>query len=179
MSKIEAGKIELEEVPFRLIDILKQVEAVYSVQAEERGVDFDVATSSGADLLRLGDPHRIQQILGNLLSNAIKFSPAGAVSLTVSCRPGKPVEFVVSDTGIGMTPEQCQRVFSSFEQADESVSRRFGGTGLGLSIVSELVSLIGGAINLESTPGVGTTVRVSLPMEPVDGPEGPVAIQAQ
>lgn len=179
MSKIEAGKIELEEVPFRLIDILKQVEAVYSVQAEERGVDFDVATSSGADLRRLGDPHRIQQILGNLLSNAIKFSPAGAVSLTVSCRPGKPVEFVVSDTGIGMTPEQCQRVFSSFEQADESVSRRFGGTGLGLSIVSELVSLIGGAINLESTPGVGTTVRVSLPMEPVDGPEGPVAIQAQ
>lgn len=179
MSKIEAGKIELEEAPFKLIDILRQVEAVYSVLAEEKGLDFEVTTSSGADLPRLGDAHRIQQILGNLLSNAIKFSPAGGVGLTVSCRPGKPVEFLVNDTGIGMTPEQCRRVFRSFEQADESVSRRFGGTGLGLSIVRELVNLIGGTISLESEPGVGTTIRVSLPLQLVDGPGNPVTPQAR
>ena len=86
------------------------------------------------------------------------------MTLTVSCRPGKPVVFSVADTGIGMTADQCARVFTSFEQADESVSRRFGGTGLGLSIVRELVHLIGGTIDLQSEPGVGTTVRVTLPL---------------
>jgi len=164
MSKIEAGRIELERVPLRLIDILKQVEAVYSVLAEEKGLEFEVITSAGADLPRIGDPHRIQQILGNLLSNAIKFSSEGGVTLTVSCRRGKPVVFSVADTGIGMTQDQCARVFTSFEQADETVSRRFGGTGLGLSIVRELVHLIGGTIELESEPGAGTTVRVTLPL---------------
>ena len=176
MSKIEAGKIELERVPLRLIDILQQVEAVYSVLAEEKGLDFEVITSAGADLTRIGDPHRIQQILGNLLSNAIKFSAEGGVTLAVSCRPGRPVEFSVTDTGIGMTPDQCARVFTSFEQADETVSRRFGGTGLGLSIVRELVHLIGGTIALESEPGAGTTVRVTLPLPPADGAIPPAAM---
>lgn len=172
MSKIEAGKIELEKMPLRLIDILQQLEAVYSVLAEEKGIDLEVITSAGADLTRIGDPHRIQQILGNLLSNAIKFSSTGGVTLTVACRPGKPVVFMVADTGIGMTPDQCSRVFSSFEQADESVSRRFGGTGLGLSIVRELVYLIGGTISLNSELGVGTEVQVSLPLPLVDEPSG-------
>ena len=169
MSKIEAGRIELERMPLRLVDILQQVEAVYSVLAGEKGLDFEVIASAGADLPRIGDPHRIQQILGNLLSNAIKFSATGGVTLTVSCRPGRPVVFAVTDTGIGMTADQCARVFTSFEQADESISRRFGGTGLGLSIVRELVHLMGGTIDLESEPGAGTTVRVTLPLPPAEG----------
>ncbi|WP_225027967.1 PAS domain-containing sensor histidine kinase [Xinfangfangia pollutisoli] len=165
MSKIEAGKIDIEYVPLRLLDILQQLEAVYSIQAAEKGLDFEVITSSGAEIPRIGDPHRIQQVLSNLLSNAIKFSSEGGVSLTVSCRPGRPVTFSISDTGVGMTADQRDRVFKSFEQADSSVTRRFGGTGLGLSIVRELVELMGGEITLESEPDVGTTVHVSLPLK--------------
>ncbi|MDQ2065089.1 PAS domain-containing protein [Xinfangfangia sp. CPCC 101601] len=168
MSKIEAGKVELEHMPLRLIDILNQLEGVYSVLAEEKGLDFEVSTSAGAELMRIGDPHRIQQIVGNLLSNAIKFASQGGVSLDVSCRPGKPVVFTIVDTGIGMTPDQCDRVFSSFEQADETVSRRHGGTGLGLSIVRELVNLSGGTIALVSEFGVGTKVEVTLPLPMAD-----------
>lgn len=164
MSKIEAGKMEIEHVPLCLQDILQPIGAVYSIQAEDKGLEFEVAASTGADIPRIGDPHRIQQILHNLLNNAIKFSTEGTVSLTVSCSPGKPVVFEVKDTGLGMTPEQTARVFSSFEQADGSMTRRFGGTGLGLSIVRELVLLMGGTITLESEADQGTTVRVCLPL---------------
>ncbi|MGA0540031.1 PAS domain S-box protein [Neotabrizicola sp. VNH66] len=168
MSKIEAGKIEIEYVPLRLRDIIQQIETVYAVQAAEKGLDFEVITSDGIDRLRIGDPHRIQQILYNLLNNAIKFSTEGSISLMVSCRPGKPVVFEITDTGVGMTPEQSARVFQSFEQADGTVTRRFGGTGLGLSIVRELVVLMGGEITLDSEAGEGTTVRVSLPLDMAD-----------
>ncbi|GGE07965.1 PAS domain S-box-containing protein [Gemmobacter megaterium] len=164
MSKIEAGKMEIENVPLVLHDILAQIDAVYAIQADEKGLEFDIVASTGVDLRRIGDPHRIQQILHNLLSNAIKFSTAGSVTLSVSCRANQPVVFEVRDTGVGMTPEQSDRVFRSFEQGDGSVTRRFGGTGLGLSIVRELVLLMGGDIRLDSQAGVGTCVRVVLPL---------------
>ena len=164
MSKIEAGKMEIENVPLVLHDLLEQIDAVYSIQAAERGLEFDIITSTGVDLPRIGDPHRIQQILHNLLNNAIKFSHHGSVTLTVSCKAGRPVVFEVRDTGVGMTPEQSARAFRSFEQADGSTTRRFGGTGLGLSIVRELVGLMYGEITLHSTPGEGTCVRVLLPL---------------
>ncbi len=164
MSKIEAGKMEIEHVPLLLRDLLRQIDAVYTIQAEEKGLEFEIVTSSGTDLPRLGDPHRIQQILHNLLNNAIKFSSAGSVTLTVSCRAGKPVILEVRDTGVGMTVEQRARVFRNFEQADGSTTRRFGGTGLGLSIVRELVLLMGGEVTLESEPDSGTCVRVLLPL---------------
>ena len=164
MSKIEAGKIEIENVPLVLQDLLQQIDAVYSIQAEEKGLEFEVITSTGADLPRIGDPHRIQQILHNLMNNAIKFTSQGAVTLTVACRRDRPVVFEVRDTGVGMTPEQSARVFHSFEQADGSTTRRFGGTGLGLSIVRELVALMGGQITLDSAPGDGTCIRVELPL---------------
>ena len=164
MSKIEAGKMELENVPIILSDILAQVEALHRVKAEEKGLELQVLTSAGSDTARMGDPHRLIQILNNLLSNAIKFTERGHVRLKLSCRPGKPVTIDISDTGVGMTEAQLSRVFESFEQADGSMTRRFGGTGLGLSIVRHLILLMGGMITMQSRPGEGTDVRVIIPL---------------
>ena len=174
MSKIEAGKMELERVPMVLSDILAQVEALHRVKAEEKGLELQVLTSAGADLPRMGDPHRLTQILNNLLSNAIKFTESGRVRLKLSCRPGKPINIDVSDTGVGMTEAQLSRVFESFEQADGSMTRRFGGTGLGLSIVRQLVVLMGGMISLQSRTGEGTQVRVVIPLPEAEAGTAPV-----
>lgn len=164
MSKIEAGKVELEAAPVLLREVIQQIATTYAVQAEEKGLTFEVFSSSGCDVPRMGDGHRIRQILHNLLSNAMKFTEQGEVSLNISCRVGKPVVIRVSDTGVGMTEEQAARAFDSFEQADAGTTRRFGGTGLGLSIVRELAQLMGGAVGLESELGRGTTVSVTLPL---------------
>lgn len=175
MSKIEAGKMVLEEVPLVPAEILSQVEALHLVQAEEKGLEFEVLASAGADRPRLGDPHRITQILNNLLSNAIKFTESGSVTLKFSCRAGRPVVIEVSDTGVGMTEVQAARVFESFEQADGSMTRRFGGTGLGLSIVRELVGLMGGSVEVQSRLGEGTRLRVTLPLPESDARPAAIA----
>jgi len=138
-----------------------------AVKAAEKGLDFEVMTSLEPGMNRLGDPHRIQQIVNNLIGNAIKFTETGAVEVKVSGRAGKPLVIEVSDTGVGMTAAQSARVFESFVQADGTISRRFGGTGLGMTIVKELVTLMGGEITLESEPGRGTKVRVTLPLTEV------------
>ncbi|MGV8985920.1 MAG: ATP-binding protein [Cypionkella sp.] len=164
MSKIEAGKMEIESVSFLPLDLIHQVEAIYAIAAEEKGVEFEVLASAGCDRPRLGDPHRLMQVLNNLLNNAIKFTEVGKVVLKLSCRPGKPVVIEVSDSGIGMDQAQASRIFESFEQADGSMTRRFGGTGLGLSIVRQLVTLMGGEISAQSTPGLGSRFRVTLPL---------------
>ena len=166
MSKIEAGKMELETVPFVPSEIVSNIEPLHRLRAEEKGIEFDVLTSKGADLVWLGDQFRIQQILNNLLSNAIKFTETGSVSLSVSIREGKPLVIEVRDTGIGMTPAQVDRVFLSFEQAEGGTTRRFGGTGLGMAIVRKLIDLMEGEITIESAPGQGTTMRVSIPLTP-------------
>jgi CheY-like chemotaxis protein len=155
------------------------VEALHRVKAEEKGLELQVLTSSGSDVARMGDPHRLIQILNNLLSNAIKFTDHGHVRLKLSCRPGKPVTFDVSDTGAGMTEAQVSRVFESFEQADGSISRRFGGTGLGLSIVRQLILLMGGMITIQSRPGEGTDVRVIIPLPEAVADRTPIAGTAE
>ena len=164
MSKIEAGKMELETVPFVPSEIVSSIEPLHRLRAEEKGLEFDVLTSKGADLVWLGDQFRIQQILNNLLSNAIKFTETGSISLSVSIRDGKPLIIEVRDTGIGMTPAQVDRIFLSFEQAEGGTTRRFGGTGLGMAIVRNLIDLMGGDIAIESAPGRGTTMRVTIPL---------------
>lgn len=174
MSKIEAGKLALDEVPIRMPDLIFGIEALHRVQAEEKALEFEVLCSGGRTKARLGDPHRLTQVMNNLLSNAIKFTDSGAVRVVVSCKPDRPVVLEVADTGIGMTEAQVARVFDSFEQAESSTARRFGGTGLGLSIVRQLVQLMGGTIEIESAPGAGTKVRVTLPLEEVD----PVSVAA-
>ena len=164
MSKIEAGKMELEAVAFSPLDLAERVEDLHALRAEEKGLAFEVLVGSGAEVPRIGDPHRVQQVLHNLIGNAVKFTDRGEVMVKLSGRPGMPLVIEVRDTGIGMTPEQLLRLHEEFSQADSSVTRRFGGTGLGMAITRSLVEKMGGTITVESEPGQGTAIRVSLPL---------------
>ncbi|MDB5658233.1 MAG: hybrid sensor histidine kinase/response regulator [Cypionkella sp.] len=164
MSKIEAGKVEFEEVPFSPLDLAKRIEDQYELRADEKGLLFEVLIGSGAEILRIGDPHRVQQVLHNLVSNAIKFTDRGDVTVKLSGRSGMPLVIEVTDTGIGMTQEQVLRLHEEFSQADSSVTRRFGGTGLGMAITLSLVERMGGTIKVLSERGRGTTISVSLPL---------------
>ncbi len=163
-SKIEAGKLDLETVSFQPAEIARRVENLHTLKAAEKNISFAVLTGRGHDAPRLGDPHRILQILHNLVSNAIKFTEAGEVTVAIRCAPEKPLVLEVRDTGIGMSEAQRQAVFEDFVQADSSTTRRFGGTGLGMAIVKRLVRAMGGGIELESRLGAGTRVRVTLPL---------------
>ena len=178
MSKIEAGKLDLEEAPFSPLDLAAKVEALHSLRAHDKGLTFRIDHLPGAGVMRLGDAHRVAQILHNLLSNAVKFTESGGVILRVGGPADGPLIFEVADTGIGMSAEQTARIFEDFEQADRSVTRRYGGTGLGMSIVRRLVEMMKGQITVDSTPGTGTTVRLSLPLPPTrraPAPQPPLA----
>ena len=166
MSKIEAGKLELEQQTFAPSDLARRVGSLHRLRAEQKGLSFVKDFAEGLPL-RLGDPHRISQILHNLLGNAVKFTEHGGVILRISGGKGEPLLIEVEDTGIGMSPEQSARIFDDFEQADLSMTRRYGGTGLGLSIVRRLISMMGGGIAIDTEPGRGTTVRVTLPLPTV------------
>ncbi len=168
LAKVEAGKLELEVVPFVPRDLAAKVEAMYSLRAQEKGLSFSVLCDAGSAAQRLGDPHRTLQVLHNLVNNAIKFTHEGKITVTLRARPGEPLMIEVSDTGIGMTPEQMQRAFEDFEQADGAVTRRYGGTGLGLSISRRLIELMGGRIGVTSAPGKGTTMHLDLPLPMAD-----------
>ncbi|MFN3647057.1 MAG: PAS domain S-box protein [Gemmobacter sp.] len=168
LAKVEAGKLDLETVSFVPRDLAGKVEAMYSLRAQEKGLSFSVLCDAGADLPRLGDPHRTLQVLHNLVNNAIKFTHQGEVTVTMRARRGEPLVIEVADTGIGMTADQQSRAFEDFEQADGAVTRRYGGTGLGLSISRRLVGLMGGRITVSSKPGKGTVMRVELPLPMAD-----------
>ncbi len=168
-SKIDAGKLRIEAVPMQPVLILRDVATLMQERAEVRGLVFRIRKATDLPPICLGDPLRLGQILMNLLSNAIKFTETGSVTLAVA-RQDNWLEFRVSDTGIGMTPEQIERLFQPFEQADGSTTRRFGGTGLGLAITQRLVQLMGGSIQVESTPGQGSTFITRLPCVESDLP---------
>lgn len=178
MSKIEAGKLTLDSVPIHLPGLVSGVEALHRVKAEEKGLELSVLCNGGRMQSRMGDPHRLTQILNNLLSNAIKFTEHGEVRLIVSSKPGRPLLIEVTDTGIGMTEEEAARAFDSFEQAESSIAKRFGGTGLGLSIVRQLVQLMGGEIDLATSPGKGTTVTLRLPLPMTEDDEAAPTAEA-
>ena len=162
-SKIEAGRISLENVAFNLDQVMLDVNTVTSGKAEEKGIEYFVRIPPHIPRHLLGDPLRLSQVLINLVNNAIKFTDSGAVY--VVCRQlehkGAQVEleFMVRDTGIGMTPEQVSRLFVAFNQAEESTTRKYGGTGLGLSIAKAMVELMGGRIWVNSEPDVGTAIH--------------------
>lgn len=164
MAKIEAGKMQMEDAPFDPVAVVRRVDTVHRLRARAKGLTLLLETVEGSSGLRMGDAHRVMQVLHNLLSNAVKFTESGHILLRLDARPGHPLVISVTDTGIGMTAEQVARIFHDFEQADRSVTRRYGGTGLGMSIVRRLVELMRGEVTVESALQEGTTVRVTLPL---------------
>jgi PAS domain S-box-containing protein len=163
LSKIEAGKLELERTTFDVGELVRGVHDVFTPAAEAKGCEFGLVVDPRAAGLYLGDPTRVRQILYNLVSNGLKFTEAGEVQIWVSPCP-EGIELQVKDSGIGMSAEHMNGLFRKFEQADASTTRRFGGTGLGLAICRELSSLMGGSIQATSTPGEGSTFTVTLPL---------------
>jgi PAS domain S-box-containing protein len=168
-SKIEQGKLSVESLPVDLLGVIRQSVALIQAKAQAKGVAVRVRKAPGLPGYCLSDPLRLRQVLANLLSNAAKFTESGSVTLAVSLEGGEWV-FEVSDTGIGMDAEQLERLFQPFEQADGSMTRRFGGTGLGLAITARLVDLLGGRIAVESAPGRGSRFKVCLPYIPCAAP---------
>jgi len=160
-SRIEAGRLHVESTAFDLQGTVTEAVRMLEPQASAKGVDLQVHWPAGPAHAVLGDGQRLRQVLVNLLSNAVKFTAQGQVRLRVE-REGARHLFEVSDTGIGMTPEQMARLFQPFEQADTSTTRRFGGTGLGLVISRHLAREMGGDIEVDSTPGQGSVFRLRL-----------------
>jgi two-component system, sensor histidine kinase and response regulator len=166
-SKVEAGRIELEEVVFSLDGMLSSTGSLFASAAEEKGIELLIETEPDVPECVKGDPLRVGQVLQNLLGNAIKFTARGEVVVHVAVeersRTASTLRFEVRDTGIGITQEEQARLFQPFMQADASVTRRYGGTGLGLMICKNLVERMQGAISVTSEPGKGSTFRFSMP----------------
>ena len=162
LSKIEVGKVELFVEELKLDDLIEDVTNTIGPVMEKNGNTLDVTNTSGVETM-CGDLTKLRQCLFNLLSNATKFTENGRISLSVTTSEGgEKICFDVADQGIGMTPEQLDKVFQPFTQADASTSRKFGGTGLGLTISREFCRLMGGELIAESTPGKGSTFRMSV-----------------
>jgi len=174
-SKIEAGKMSMEQVDFRLEDVLDHVANLIGMKADDKGLELLFSCGADVPTALVGDPLRLGQVLVNLCSNAVKFTDHGEVILgiEVAHQEGSEVELHgwVRDTGIGMTPEQCAKLFQSFSQADTSTTRKYGGTGLGLAISRTLIELMNGRVWVESEPGRGSTfhfqARFGLQSEPM------------
>ncbi|MDE2505567.1 MAG: hypothetical protein KGL18_21600, partial [Burkholderiales bacterium] len=162
-SKIEAGRLETEAIDFDLHRLVEDVVQLMAPHLQGRNVELACRIDACLPAGLRGDPFRLRQVLTNLVGNAVKFTHEGEVLVAVSCAPGGGVRFEVSDTGIGMSDAERARLFAPFVQADGSTTRRFGGTGLGLAISRELANLLGGEIQLRSTPGVGSTFTLYLP----------------
>ncbi len=171
LSKIEAGKITLETVPFGLRDTLVAVHDAYQSLAEARGLALTLSIDHAVPGTVLGDPVRVRQILTNFITNAIKFTEHGSVRIQAAMSAGDNVRLSVSDTGPGVDAQTQQRLFQPFSQADDSTTRRYGGTGLGLSICRELARLMGGEVGLVSMAGAGSTFWAELPLPPADAHE--------
>jgi len=170
LSRIEAGKMDVERVRYELPRTLQEVGALYENQARARSVQWTLAVAGDLPQWVVGDPGRLRQVLGNLLSNALKFTPKGgrirlSASSQADVRGGKTLRLQVQDSGVGIAPKHQARIFEAFTQADSSTARRYGGSGLGLTICARLVRLMGGRIDLESELGMGSTFTVTLPLE--------------
>jgi len=163
ISKIEAGELQLDVSDFDLEHLARGMVFAFGHQAEAKGLKFDFTIDDSATGHFMGDSARVRQVLYNLLSNAVKFTETGEINFSISA-DSKGVTLRVTDTGIGISPQDLTRLFESFFQADASNTRKFGGAGLGLTICNELVTLMNGHIQASSVPGEGSTFVVMLPL---------------
>jgi len=170
MAKIETNDLELAEEVFDLNHLLEEIQIDISPRAAEKQHDLTVNTDGNIPNFIVGDKQRFAQVIENLLDNSIKFTPKGGiirldVSVTEKFEDKCVLLVKVSDNGIGISPEQQEKLFDIFEQADNSVSRSFGGTGLGLSLSNRIIEMMGGKIWVESEPGNGATFFFSVKVQ--------------
>jgi PAS domain S-box-containing protein len=174
-SKIEAGKLDVAQEPFYIDEVVDALASVMAIHAGDKGLAVAIAVAPDVPDSLVGDAMRLQQVMLNLIGNAIKFSERGSVTVSIATTPGpggKPwLRCEVADTGIGIAPEQVERLFVPFNQGDSSMARRFGGTGLGLALSRRLAALMGGALDVRSTLGAGSTFGLQLPLYPAALPE--------
>ena len=173
LSKIEAGKVELENAPFHLPSLMHDTLLMFASQAEAKGLRLTASVSDALNLMVRGDPHRLRRVLTNLVANALKFTGEGGVAIRMNA-VGRDAEQVllhceVADTGIGIPEAKQQAIFEAFSQADSSTTRRYGGTGLGLSIARQLCHLMRGEIGVKSVPGAGSTFWFRVRLETAPG----------
>ena len=165
-SKIEAGKLDMEAIPFNLTDVMDNLGSLVGMKAEEKGLELLFVEPPELPTALVGDPLRLGQVLINLSNNAVKFTERGEVLVAIEVierdAASAQLRFEVRDTGVGMDPDQQERLFQPFSQADASTSRRYGGTGLGLAISRHLVRLMGGELGVDSTPGRGSRFHFSV-----------------
>jgi signal transduction histidine kinase/ActR/RegA family two-component response regulator len=173
-SKIEAGKLDLEAVAFNLRNCVQEAVTLMDYRMAQKGLELRCAIGPNVPEYIFGDPVRLRQVLLNLIGNAAKFTERGSITVTGAAREapggGMELQFEVRDTGIGIPLEKQSTIFEAFAQADGSMTRRFGGTGLGLTISSRLISLMGGAITVESAPGEGSCFRFTILAEAASWP---------
>lgn len=178
-SKIEAGQMSIDPMPFAPRPVLEQVALLFAPMAQQKGLDLFIATASDLKRCYVSDASRIRQILNNLVGNAIKFTEKGKVLLAVNRISDPPdgrewLHFQVVDSGVGIAASELSRLFEPFTQANASISRRFGGTGLGLTLCRQLAELLGGSIEVTSTPGTGSVFSLRIPTaECAEVPEMP------
>ena len=174
ISKIEAGKMELEIIPFSIQELFRVCQAIIAPKALEKGVTLFCYAEPSVGKKLLGDPTKLRQVLLNLLSNAVKFTNVGIVKLLSNVNEESEdsvtMHFEVKDSGIGLTPEQVNRIFDPFMQADNGTTRKYGGTGLGLPITKNIIDMMGGDLAVESTPGIGSKFSFDLTFKTINIP---------
>ncbi len=164
LSKIESGKLTVEQLAVDPEESAEAVLQLFSDRARSKGLDLCAAINAPAGMQVVADPVRLGQVLGNLVNNALKFTEAGGVTLRICREDGERLRFSVEDTGIGIPADKLDTIFESFSQADQTTTRHYGGTGLGLSIARQLVAAMGGALSVTSAVGVGSAFSFSLPL---------------
>ena len=166
ITRIEEGKLSLESAPFAAGEVARSVAELFAPACEAKDLVFEVEIAPDADITFMGDGLRVRQIVTNLVNNAIKFTPSGEVRLSVERTNQGALRYVVADTGVGFDVVDKARILTRFEQADATITRKFGGSGLGLSICRELAVLMGGRLDCDSEPDVGSRFWVELPLTP-------------
>jgi signal transduction histidine kinase/DNA-binding response OmpR family regulator len=172
ISKVESGKLEIENIPFDLHELFSSCRTLIMPKAVEKGITLYFYVEPSIGKRPLGDPTRLRQVLVNLLSNAVKFTNTGMVKLHAALKDMSEnsitMYFEIKDSGIGMSAQQIDRIFDSFTQAESGTTRRYGGTGLGLSITKNIIELMGGKLSVESTPGIGSKFSFELTFDTID-----------